>query len=227
MTPAVGVPGELVLAVLDPVRHRLPVRQNLAPLVRGAVLAELAAAGYVVDHGGRARAVPGYRIDDPLLWTVYRDICAQRPRRWTFWVRRDPRSTVNAVLDQLDAAGLLRVRRSRVFWIFTATRLDVSRPEALVALRARLTSTVEGPVPVAEVPERDALLVALCDAGGLLGRLVGGSQRRAHKDRLMAFRDRAGAVVPAVRAVMAALHNVAAGVAAGGGGMGGGAAAGG
>jgi hypothetical protein len=227
MTPAVGVAAELVLVLVDPVRQRLPVRQSLAPLVRGAVLAELAAAGHVVDDDGRARAVPDHPVDDPVLGTVYRAVCAQRPRRWTYWIRRDARSTVEAVLDQLDAADLLRVRRSRVLGIFPATRLEVPRPEAVVALRARLTSTVEGPVPVPEVPQRDALLVALCDAGGLLVRVVGGSQRRAHKDRLMAFRERAGAVVPAVRAVMAAVHSVAASVAAGGGGMGGGAAAGG
>jgi hypothetical protein len=69
------------------------------------------------------------------------------------------------------------------------------------ALRARVRQVMEGPVPVSEVSDRDAALVALATAAEL--RTVASSkERRLHAARIDELAERGGAAAPALRKVI-------------------------
>jgi hypothetical protein len=72
---------------------------------------------------------------------------------------------------------------------------------AVDALRADARQMLEGPLPVAEVSDRDAALVALA-AAAELRTLLSAKDRKLYKGRLEALTERSGAATPALKKVI-------------------------
>lgn len=69
------------------------------------------------------------------------------------------------------------------------------------ALRADARDVLTGPVPVDQVSDRDAALVALA-AAAELRTLATGSERRRYKERIEALTVRSGTAAPALKKVI-------------------------
>jgi hypothetical protein len=115
------------------------------------------------------------------------------------------RVTLDAVREQLTAEGFLRAQRKRVLGVFPSVEHVPARAEVVDALRAEARQVLEGPVPVAEVSERDAAVVALA-AAAELPTLVPGRDRRRHHARVAELAERSGAAAPALRKVVTQVH---------------------
>ncbi|MFE7548015.1 GOLPH3/VPS74 family protein [Streptomyces gardneri] len=204
--------GDMILLAFDAEGGRLPVRQSLAPAVRGALLAELLDGGALTDEAGVAGAV-GEAPQDAALREVWQRIGAEPGRKWLHWVRKDGRASIHAVLRGLEKDGLLERSSGRVFGVFPLERVGLT-PAGLAAageLRAAVTAAVEDPGARAGGADdgRAALLAGLAHAGGQLGTVLGADRRRAFKDRLTALSEGAAPVSAAVRRAVQDLQGAA------------------
>ncbi|WP_229890948.1 GOLPH3/VPS74 family protein [Streptomyces lavendofoliae] len=195
--------GDMVLLAFDEEGGRLPVRQSLAPAVRGALLAELLDGGALTDEAGAA-GVAGEAPADAALRHVWQGIAADPGRKWLHWVRRDGRESVRQVLRALEKDGLVRQSTSRVFGFLPLDRARLT-PAGLAAardVRASVAATAEataagaGGAPAAG---RTALLTGLAHAGGQLGVALPADRRRVLKGRLTDLAEDAAPVSAAVR----------------------------
>ncbi|MQT01787.1 GPP34 family phosphoprotein [Streptomyces jumonjinensis] len=192
-----SLPARLHLLSYDPVRMRPAATGHQAHLVTAAALAELARRGMLRDEGGTARAVPGDRTGDPVLDGLSAVIGADRPRRWKSWVTHRPAGVLDAVRAQLADAGVLRTRQG----LFGRTRYELARADTAATVRERARAVLTGAVPVAEVSDEDAALVALATAAELRA-FATGRERRAYRARIAELTERAGSAAPALRKVM-------------------------
>ncbi len=79
--------------------------------------------------------------------------------------------------------GWVRAERRRVLGVFPSVEYTLARAAAVHALREEARRTLYGPVPAAQVPARDAAVVALAAAARL--RALGTARdRAAHTERL-------------------------------------------
>ncbi|MEU7072604.1 GPP34 family phosphoprotein [Streptomyces narbonensis] len=201
--------GDMILLAFDAEGGRLPVRQSLAPAVRGALLAELLDGGALTDEAGTAGAV-GEAPRDAALREVWQRVSAEPGRKWLHWVRKDGRASVHEVLRGLEKDGLLERSAGRVFGLFPLERVGLT-PEGLAAageVRAAVTAAAEDPAARA-ADGRAALLAGLAHAGGQLGTALSADRRRALKDRLTALSESAAPVSPAVRRAVQDLQGAA------------------
>ncbi|MFD3664669.1 GPP34 family phosphoprotein [Streptomyces sp. NPDC058659] len=209
MTPVTTLAGDMILLAFDAEGGRLPVRQSLAPAVRGALLAELLDGGALTDEAGTAGAV-GEAPQDAALKEVWRRIAAEPGRKWLHWVRKDGRASIHEVLRGLEKDGLLERSTDRVFGVFPLNRAGLT-PSGLTAageVRAAVAAAVED--PAAPAPGgRAALLAGLAHAGGQLGTVLAADRRRVLKDRLAALSEGAAPVSAAVRRAVQDLQGAA------------------
>ncbi|MFI1886314.1 GOLPH3/VPS74 family protein [Streptomyces jumonjinensis] len=194
-----SLPARLHLLSYDPVRMRPAATGHQAHLVTAAALAELARRGMLRDHHatGTARAVPGDRTGDPVLDGLFAVIGADRPRRWKSWVTHRSAGVLDAVRAQLADAGVLRTSQG----LFGRTRYELARADTAASVRERARAVLTGAVPVAEVSDEDAALVALATAAELR-TFATGRERRAYRARIAELTERAGSAAPALRKVM-------------------------
>ncbi|MFF7182081.1 GPP34 family phosphoprotein [Streptomyces sp. NPDC008121] len=201
--------GDMILLAFDADGDGLPVRQSLAPAVRGALLAELLDGGALVDEAGTAEAA-GEAPRDAALRQVWQRISAEPGRKWLHWVRKDGRASIHEVLRGLEKDGLLEQSTSRVFGVFPLNRAGLT-PAGLAAageVRAAVAAAAEDPASGA-AGDRAALLAGLAYAGGQLGTTLPADRRRALKDRLTALSDAAAPVSAAVRRAVQDLQGAA------------------
>ncbi len=196
---SLSLAARLYLLAWDTERMKLTGVSNAAHLVRAGALTELAQRGLLADDDGVARPVSDARTDDPALDDLLELIEESRPRRWKSWVTHHAKYTLDAVRTQLAEAGYLRTEHSR--WLFSTTRYELERPDVVKALREDARDVLTGPVPVSDVPDRDAALVALA-AASELRTLATGKERKQYKQRIEALTDRSGAAAPALRKVI-------------------------
>ncbi|MEU3689483.1 GOLPH3/VPS74 family protein [Streptomyces narbonensis] len=206
--------GDMILLAFDAEGGRLPVRQSLAPAVRGALLAELLDGAALTDESGTAGAV-GEAPRDAALKEVWQRIAAEPGRKWLHWVRKDGRASIHEVLRGLEKDGLLERSSGRVFGLFPLERVGLT-PAGLAAageVRAAVAAAAEGPTaPAADggaADGRAALLAGLAHAGGQLGTALSADRRRALKDRLTALSEAAAPVSAAVRRAVQDLQGAA------------------
>ncbi|MFE0735573.1 GPP34 family phosphoprotein [Streptomyces sp. NPDC058855] len=201
--------ADMILLAFDEEGGRLPVRQSLAPAVRGALLAELLAGGGLVDEDGTARAA-GDAPQDAALRHVWQRVTAEPGRKWLHWVRKDGRESIHEVLRGMAKDGLLEQSTSRVLGVFPLNRAELT-PAGLAAaaeVRAAVVATAEADGPGAG-GDRFALLAGLAHAGGRLGTALSSDRRRALKPRLTALSDGADPVSGAVRRAVQDLQGAA------------------
>ncbi|MFF8277163.1 GPP34 family phosphoprotein [Streptomyces lateritius] len=207
--------GEMVLLAYDVGGGKLPVRQSLAPTVRGALLAGLLAEGRLIDAAGTART-GDETPRDAAERAVWDRIAGQPGKSRLHWVRRDGRESVADVLRGLEKDGLLEQSRSRVFGVFPLNRAALTADGLAAAedVRARVLSAVENPqaepAAAASVDRADAgLLAGPAHAGGQLGTVLPADRRRARRDRLSVLSQGADPVGAAVRRVVQDLRGAA------------------
>ncbi|MCW7943406.1 membrane protein [Streptomyces hygroscopicus] len=199
---SLSLPARLYLLAWDTTKLRLTAATQLGHLVRAGALTELAQRGLLTDVDGVATpsdldAHTGDLVLDGLLELVEES----RPRSWKTWVTLHTGVTLDAVRAQLAADGLLRVGRKRVLGLFPSVEYELERVGTVEALQEEARQVITGPVPVTEVSDRDAALVALA-AAAELRTVVTAADRRRHKERIEALTDRGGAAAPALKKVV-------------------------
>jgi hypothetical protein len=105
------------------------------------------------------------------------------------------RVTFDAVREQLVAEGYLRAEKRRVLGVFPSVEYALERGAVVEALREETRQVLRGPLPVAEIAERDAAVAVLAAAAGLLGDSTPG-QRAAE------LTERAGAATPGLDTIV-------------------------
>ncbi|MFF4534650.1 GPP34 family phosphoprotein [Streptomyces aureus] len=197
-----SLPARLYLLAWDTTKGRITGSTHLHHLVRAGALTELAQRGLLVDDEGIVTPVdPDSRTGDVVLDGLLELVSESRPRRWKTWVTSRARFTLDAVRAQLAADGYLRAERKRVLGIFPSVEYELDRVAAVEDLRTRAREVLEGPMPVAEVGDRDAALVALATAAELR-TFASARERREHRARIDALAERGGAAAPALRTVL-------------------------
>ncbi|MEU7784914.1 GPP34 family phosphoprotein [Amycolatopsis sp. NPDC049159] len=215
-----SLPARAYLLACDTRRDRLPDRERVALLVRAAALTDLVLRGLVADDGGRPVVTgaggTGHLVLDDLLV----ELAADPHRKWRARVRRGARGTLESLEAQLDAAGVITLRTSRVLGLFPRRRPEVRDRAEAVALHDEVASALRS---TGEVPPAVAALTALA-AAVELGAVLPRAERRRHKARIAQLEEQAGAAVPALRKVIREVNaaRAAAISAASGGGGGGG-----
>ena len=208
MAVADAVPASLAARVFlltyDVTRQRFTARFQAGVLVRAAALTELFLSGRLRDVDGRPRAeLGGY---DPTLT----EIADSRPRRWTYWVGHGERAAVQAVREQLERDGLVRIESSRVLGIFAVTKVVVLDPMVVYRLREAVDRALDEGVPADRLDPMDVAMVALAAAGGVRSA-IDRKRARRHKTRVAEFARLAGPAVPALRKVIQQRQAAAAG----------------
>ncbi|PJM92545.1 GOLPH3/VPS74 family protein [Streptomyces sp. CB01373] len=199
---SLSLPARLYLLAWDTGRLKITGTARLHLLVRAGALTELAQRGLLVDDDGIAVPVGlDESTGDPVLDGLLELVQESRPRRWKTWVTLHARTTLDAVREQLAAEGFLSAERRRVLGVLPSLDYALERVAAVDALREGARRVLEGPLPAAEVPERDAAVVALA-AAAELRTLVPAKDRRRHKARIDELTDRSGAAAPALRRVV-------------------------
>jgi hypothetical protein len=205
-----SLPARLFLLAYDPSKGRLTARTQLGLILRAAALAELAAAGHLVDRDGRPELVGAPTVADPVLATVLDDVAAgRRPRKWQYWVQHRARKLPDLVRDQLAEARIIRVERERFLGLFPQQKLTLRDPRARQRLVDTARRTLRGGQPTDRVDPRDAVTVVLA-AAGEVNLVVDRKQRREFKRRLEALSEHGGPMVPALRKALTAQRAAAA-----------------
>ncbi|MFI6274348.1 GPP34 family phosphoprotein [Streptomyces sp. NPDC050988] len=198
-TGSLSLPARLYLLAWDTTKLKVTDAAHLPHLVRAGALTELAQRGLLADVDGIATPTdPDAQTGDPVLDGLLELVEESRPHRWKTWVGLRARVTLDAVRAQLAADGYLRAEKTRVLGVFPSVEYEIDRVAVVDGLRAEAREVLEGPVPVEEVPERDAALVALA-AGAELRTLLSGKEQRQYKQRIEDLVERSGATTPAVK----------------------------
>jgi len=171
------MPEELTLLMLDDSSGRLNEVAGPASgyALAGSVLAELLLQGRVDTDGERLvvkDATPtGDALLDPVLARVAADPELDAPdhphgsRWWIETLGREADGFREAVFARLVSRGVLREEEGRFLWIFPERRYPAVSDKEEREVKARLTGVIFDD----QAPEtRDALLIGLCRAAGLL-----------------------------------------------------------
>ncbi|RSM34389.1 GPP34 family phosphoprotein [Amycolatopsis balhimycina DSM 5908] len=212
-----SLPARAYLLACDTRRDRLPGRERVALLVRAAALTDLVLRGRVADDGGRPAVTGAGGTGHLVLDDLLAELTADPHRKWRAWVRRGARATLYSLEAQLDAAGTIELRTSRVLGVFPRRRPVVRDVATAAALHDRVTAALRTDSPV---PRDIAALTSLA-AAAELGTVFSRAERRRHRARLAQLEDAAGVAVPALRKVLRELQAArAAAIAASSGGGG-------
>jgi hypothetical protein len=212
-----SLPARAYLLACDTARNRLPDRERVALLVRAAALTDLVLRGQVADDGGRPAVTGAGGTGHLVLDDLLAELTAEPHRKWRAWVRRGARGTLHSLEAQLDAAGVITLRTSRVLGLFPRRRPEVREPASAAALRDEVRAAVRGDAPVSA----DVAALTSLSAAVELGEVLPRAERRRHRDRLARLEEQAGAAVPALRKVireLRAARTAAISAASGGGG---------
>lgn len=181
---SLSLPEEVVLLTLDEAGRPIG-RQGLAAALAlaGAVVMELALLGRVDTDRHRLHRESDAPTGDALLDHAL-PLLAEAPdsRGALLLLAREEAALRGTVLAALEARGLLRREEGRVLLLFPSRRWVKSgdRPEPAEVL-ARLHRALEG----GHIPEpREALLLALARAAGLLPALLPRELLESRQERL-------------------------------------------
>jgi hypothetical protein len=207
---ALSLPARLCLLAWDTLGTEASGAARLPRLVRAGALTELARRGLLVDEEGIATPADlDSRTGDAVLDRLLELVRESRPHRWRSWVTLRARVTLDAVREQLTAEGCLRAEKKRVLGVFPTVEYALERGAVVDALREEAREVLLGPVPVAEVSERDAALVVLA-AAAEPGMLLPGEERGLPEERVEALTERVGAAAPVLRTVVQEVRKSAA-----------------
>jgi hypothetical protein len=199
---SLSLPARLYLLAWDTGNAEVTGAAHPHFLVRAGALTELAQRGLLTDEDGIATPVDlDARTGDAVLDGLLELVHESRPHRWRTWVTLRARVTLDAVQEQLTADGYLRVEKRRVLGIFPTLEYALERAAVVDALHDEARRILQGPVPAAEVSDRDAAVIALAAAAELPG-LAPAKDRARDRQRLEELTERSGAAAPALDHVL-------------------------
>jgi len=159
---SLSLPARLHLLACDASTAEAADAVQLPQLVRAGALTELAQRGLLVDEDGIATPVDlDADTGDDVLDGLLELVRESRPHEWRAWVTLRPRTTLDAVREDLAKGGYLRPRKKRALGLLPTVDYALERPAEVVALQEEARRILWGPVPAVEVSDRDAALVAL------------------------------------------------------------------
>ncbi|MCE4947776.1 GPP34 family phosphoprotein [Streptomyces albulus] len=201
--PDLTLPEELLLLGLDPARGRpLVTGQFLRFGLAGAALADLEAAGRIVERDGRvvvARPLPlGHPVLDGALAALPGPEKDHRGVRARSWVRRSGGTVHELCVRQLTDRGALRRQARRALGLFPYERFPAGSVDLAGPARARFAAALDAGLPDPRARTLPALAAA-CDLDRTL--LPGNGHRAARRTvrRLARTEWTAHAVERAVR----------------------------
>lgn len=199
---SLSLPARLYLLAWDTKKTEVTGDAQLPHLVRSGALTELAQRGLLVDEDGIATPVDmDAHTGDAVLDGLLELVRESRPRPWRTWVTLRARITLDAVREQLTAAGYLRAEKKRALGIFPTVEYALERAAVVEALQEEARQVLEGPVPAVEVSDRGAAVVVLA-AAAELRTLVSRKDRGRHEARIEELTERSGAAAPALRGIV-------------------------
>ncbi|GAA3492776.1 MULTISPECIES: GOLPH3/VPS74 family protein [Streptomyces] len=189
--PHLSLAEELLLLGLHPQKGSTRLMGKYVEYgVAGAVLAELALAGCVVEERGRVHVrnpvlPPGA---DPVLVEALERLGppgkAHRDAvRTSHFVRRSGRTVMGRCLDRLVERGVLRRESKKVWGVFPVVRHPAAGQDFSAVVHQRLADASAAGFP----GHRDRLLGAFLYATGLVGRRFPGREGRALRARARDF----------------------------------------
>ena len=203
---SLSLPARLYLLAWDTRSTEVTGATRLPHLVRAGALTELAQRGLLVDDDDIATPADMDSLTgDPVLDGLLELVRESRPHRWHTWVSLHARVTVDAVREQLTAEGYLRAEKKRVLGLFPSVEHVLAQPAVAEALQAQARQILEGPAPLTEVSDRDAISVALA-AAAELRTVLPDTDRNHHLARVEALTERSEADTPALRKLLTELH---------------------
>jgi hypothetical protein len=185
---ALGMAEEITLLLLDDETGKpigLPGPAGDLALA-GALVMELALAGRVDSDLDRLHLASATPTGDTLLDGVLARIATvQEDRTSRAWIQDLAKGAAPiraSILERLVAAGVLRRVEDRFLWVFPERRYPKAAGRAESAeVRARLRAVLlDGGIPDA----RDALLIGLCRAAGLVPLLLDAAEAEAAAPRI-------------------------------------------
>jgi len=193
------MPEELILLMLDDRSGRLNEMAGPASgyAIGGAILSELALRGRIDTDPKRLYVTDPSPTGDALLDPVLARIAADPgpggdddlPHDSRWWIEtlgREADSFREAIFARLVAHGILREETGRFLWIFPERRYPVISDKEEREVKARLTGVIFDD----EIPEpRDALLIGLCRAAGLLPLILAEDTLEAAEPRIAQVAD--------------------------------------
>ena len=189
------MPEELLLLMLDDRSGRLNEMAGPASgyAMAGAILAELALRARIDTDTARLYVTDATPTGDTLLDPVLARIAADRgpsaeepdmahdSRWWIETLGREADSFREAAFARLVARGILREEQGRFLWIFPERRYPMVSDKEEREVKARLTGVIFND----DIPEpRDALLIGLCRAAGLLPLILSADTLEAAEPRI-------------------------------------------
>ncbi|MEV0699078.1 GPP34 family phosphoprotein [Saccharopolyspora sp. NPDC050389] len=166
--PELSLAAKAFLLAYDADKQDLTRKRHLGIVLRGAVLAELAIAGLLVDSGGKAEVSAAFRPADPFLADALAEIGDSRLAGWKSLVRRNGGATYARVRDSLVERGVIRIGSRRALGVAPVEQIIATDPAGVRELQSHVVGVLRGAVPVHEVAREDAALVGLASAGRLL-----------------------------------------------------------
>lgn len=182
----IGLKEEIVLLTLDDGSGEVLGRQGLsaALALAGAVLMELSLLGRVDTDRERLLLPSAAPTADAVLDEALRALSLDPPANTGFALAALARGDAErraALLEKLVAEGLLRREKGGFLRLFSTRYPKAAGREEVAAVRERLRALVLG----SEIPEpRDALLLGLARATGLLPLLFSAEELAASQGRL-------------------------------------------
>jgi hypothetical protein len=188
VTAGLSLAEEIVLLSLDDDTGRPVGRLGMAPdlALAGALVMDLALAGRVDTDRDRLWLADNTPTWDPVAdaaLAVLDGLGAPGDARGAIMLlAREAPDLRGALLDRMVAAGMLRRVEDRVLWVFSEQRHPKAAGRAQAeSARARLRAMLLAE----EIPEpRDALLLGLARAAGLLPLLFSADELRRVQDWL-------------------------------------------
>jgi golgi phosphoprotein 3 len=209
--PKLTMYEELLLLALDDRKGTAGMDTSHLHAMGGAILAELVLLGALRiadDKKKLVDAVPGIRVDDPLL-AECRDLvqAAKRRKRAVEWVQKfcGLKDLKNRVARGLVAKGVLNEAQDRVLGIFPRTVFPARDGGPEEALRERLRQAVLGDSD--RIDERTLVVTVIAHATALLPKVIDKKLLKTRKARLKQLGEgtlAGSATVEAVRAMQAA-----------------------
>ncbi|MGI8987867.1 MAG: GOLPH3/VPS74 family protein [Nocardioidaceae bacterium] len=190
-------------------------------VVSGALLADLAEAGCLVETDKLVSVAPDASVDGPPILVEALDVLRQRDqpvkaKKLLEDLRKQLNPVSDRVAERLVELGVLELGKATFLKIPLGYKAPTLDPEPERALRTRLGDIlVQGVTP----SDRDAELIALLRAADLIRHVVDKEHRKAAKQRAQEI-EAQGPASPALKAVVDEVNDalvmaIAAGSAAG------------
>ena len=188
----------LLCYTVDGGKFELTNLQGRGQLLRAAALTELTRDGLLSADGGKVVRRGAEPTGDSFLAEVWRDLPAEKPKRWLQFVHNRAHTAEKPVREQLAATGAVTVRHERRLGLLAVDRVVVNDPQQVLALQERArNAVVRGPRPAA-VPVED-LTMAVFAAEAEVTSVFSGKERREHGAAFKTLAAHYDGIVPGLR----------------------------